>query len=1760
MRKIFKFLALLVVVFALPQWAHAWNGYGLDGEDNSTWAGLTWDNTEKCLKGSFENWNGKKIRVQAYDNSKGWFGYQNNTYGISGGNSYDANIVSDGNKFIISTNDKYDVKVYLESNNLGSSPNRIVFTKANQGVATPSTLYLYSSASSWGSYKASATPSGNTFTFSNVTVTNGEMVILSTKASTTNGYEGLKNDVYTHGSGDTNIESGVESTFYNSNTGTWKFTESGTYTIVVTWNADKTGTFTATKHVQPAGPLDFSTNTNPKSAKLVFTDGNGSYDLDFSDGTWSTVVDISAVDGGYARFNVEVTKSDNTTASYGVDAGAQEKEWSAAMECGTGGTYYQGALEAGKKYLVEVTGAGDDHFKFKFTAYTGPTVYLYKKISGNNVEQVGASTAPYTYSLYLSTDERLFLATKPNLTTWAQVNKSGVRYNPANDAETNIPAQNTSFAVNPQTDGNKNGVWLTTQRGRYTITVDWTNKELSATCESVPAPDVFLPLTSKDFNDDNWHYFLVGERMGEYRLQPEWELKKNGSNELVLNNRFFYSGGFAIAVVKNFEDYSNQRFHFYCDNNESSNIREEDHDYTIYDGADLDQTAGETRKNPKNRFYFTLDGDYYQGKGIFISEFKVTLDSNGVPQKFRFKKGSDAEAKKNRMFALLGDNIYNRTYSNSSGTGNTPMYDKDKYKGNGWQEGWIQYDPATNRPYVDARGEYLYHTSFTPDYMLTHPVQFNQELPNGGDFVYNSSYAQFVEYNKLTDLDSDPYKDFYQAFTGKDAIKNDVKKGGPSYNYDFSVNVKNGEVETPTGTWSCYVVRDMWIAGEIKFWTGWGGNDDTTAGGTGNIAVWHGPNGGPNIAVDGREEVKGFDINSKQQVTLYRNGRNISNANYVISKNKKPVYFNRVVLWYNEAGEVGESFMQFIQESAGPAILAQPMEQPEEGSPEPGKKNYIQYHWYLNKVADGQEDEANRQVMAYEICRYRIVDGKAEPIGYPEGEKVDISDRNVIVSDLYEEVAGTTEKTKFTTFLDKGMVGNRGFAPGLYQYDIYVTYEGGARKLAVSNQVPIYGEIAPDAVPMQLVELRGAYDDAYGDPHASAASVLNVLDATTDYANYKYMTYRVNSEDNFYVIESIDENGVPVGVKMLPKGVGAAFFAGDNQDKYWWTSNYYLRCLDYNAYSRLIQGYIDAGTIKETSIDAVQPTLEVFDVIIPEGGSAESAVSISRGNAHLFEFDGQKYYSAVVKRGGNLSDGTFDVKLTYSYTEKGATKATQHTSQAAAEYDPVMPRPFNPVYRYVHEQTSTVPGKVDGKRNFGKILVPTQNWKIENSVENSTTEAIEKGLMKEAYVDLDDEHFAPRTFTLQVDFFRPNVDEEIYKFYDIHYYLDVTNTDESITNVPLDAEIELNDTKEADTGLLNKYRVEIKGLHPRNVIFPTVDFVKTVYNPRNPLSESGEVYKSSTGNFGKMLTVKAAHKMAVDAGSGLQDVYLGWIKRSDDTIDWMYKGHKHLGDNAETIGADKTYEYADPNNVIELQPMYYLIELKKSDTDFYTYPYLVPHYTDHRTEAEMTVPTIDEATGLILNDSDPLIGTYIARGTDWAEAPEVHATAIYMFERPVSGDSNTEAYDPDNFEFYGLNVVNMTLNGKDVTPSGEAAAAHSAAARISGSQLVAGNAGKLPDAPLKSATEVTLPDDSNVIDMSASDENTGYNGYIAVRGASYSYTLNNDNVTGVEDVIADGENGESVYYNMQGMRIEKPETPGVYFRVDGKKVTKFVVK
>ena len=1440
-------------------------------------------------------------------------------------------------------------------------------------------------------------------------------------------------------------------------------------------------------------------------------------------------------------------------------------------------------------------------------------LYLYKISDDNSVfEMIGGSPCNgniYTYTVDIETGMKVVLSSISDATNWdginGQVDGKYVRYNPA--AEINIPGNDIAFDLNEQTGAYKDGIWRTTQEGRYTITVTWgETKTLTATCTYVPPTGTHMPLNSADFANGKKHYFLVGERMGEWHLQPEWEFQeKDGS--LVLEGRYIYNGGFAVGVVDNFKDYVNHTFTYYS---QSATVNSESAITLPSTGATFAQAAGSTRFNPatcyKSTFDTTHSDPYWHGRGVFMSKIELTLNGE-QPATLKFTKGSTEEANKNRVFTLCGDNIYNRNYcnTNESNPGKTTMYNRGFADNmNGWQEGWIQYDPTTNKPYVDARGEYLYHTSFTPDYLMAHPVLFNQIVGSSreSEFAYTSNNVQFVEWKNLPNLESDPYKDFYQAFTGTKPISNSSETvSGNGYDFKLGVECDHPDTE-PEAAWDCYVVRDMWIAGHIKFWTGWGGNTRKTGGATEDGAVWHGPNGGPdtpqidNGGTEATYQVKGYDVNSGLRAVLYKNVRNRNNTNYAVTEpNAKPVYFNRVVLWFNNTDGVDKSYIQFIQESVGPAIFAKVTNNGKEGKE--NKDNYITYNWYLNASQNnGAEDEYD--VISYEIRRYRVVNNVTTPIGYPEGEKVDISDKNLKVSDFYE---GSPTLPEFTTHVDTGEVAGRGFAPGRYQYDIYVTYKDDngnyVRKYAMSNRVAIYDNefVTPDAVAMQLVQLRDEYYDRYTpEPHASGKTTLEkalglaegtfeaqfagglteTVNITTEGGEVTgteekvgvYLTYRENDNANFYVT-AFTEKEIVVGdatVKtivpykpMLVEAKPALEFIKNNPDKFWWTSDYYLRCLDYDSYERTLQGYIDEGLIKNEEVPT--PILQVDEIYnyTDESGEAKT-LRQTRGYGQRFELGEKTYYAMIVKRGGNLSNATFEVQLRYTYVDAYDKPQTPET-KATVVISPVMPRPFAPLYRYVYDRTSAIVHPETGEKyEWGKILVPTQNWTTEN-----TSDAIKNDLMKEAYVKFDD-HFKPRTFTLQVDLNRPNVTKDIYQFYDIQYNIHVVNNDKSGSgvDVPLDMDVVLHDVDTKDANFPNRYRMEFCGMHPRNGVYPTVEFVRTNYVPNEATGKFKEPYMSKTGNYGDMLTINAQRNLTVNRGNGIKDVHLGYIKRSDGTYDWMYKGHKELDDKPEIVDPTRPdengkNEYEDQGSV-EVQPIYYLIELKnpKNDSDCKYYPFLVPHIDNHRTGDALANPEFDK-NGLIMNDTDPLIGTYIATDTNWDETntPDVVATAIYMFERPISGEQGNYS----GYNFNRLEVMSIKYNntGEVVTPTPtpdtEAAAARANAAKLpSTDDLVHGNAGGLPDAD-------NLPT-TNVLDMSDKNNTTGYNAYVAVRGAHYVDGNTGDNVTGVEDVIADGECGESVYYNMQGMRIDEPTTAGVYFRVVGKNVTKFVVK
>ncbi len=1561
--------------------------------------------------------------------------------------------------------------------------------------------------------------------------------------------------------------------FSNVNYGGWKVIKNGKYTINVDWTNK---TLTAT--VQEAAPTTIylynysSAQGGLKRLTSANADADGMY----------TFTGVNLAVGQ----SIGLSLRDNVTDWDVFNSGTYKDRYNPSsdvmMPCENTGFAYStnGSWKAAYAGPYDITVDWNTKkltavFKGEVPSVDAPEcLYLYSD-KPKWANKVG-SAAPdkfgiFKYDVRLSKGTCFVLSTKD-----AKTDYNGLK----EDIYTHGADETTiAYGSDPSSFSNTNtGCWKVDNDGFYTITVDWVNKTLSVTSfKELQSLDQHLPLTSKDFVDKS-HYFLVGERMGEWHLQPEWEFEKQG-NELVLKDRYIYTGKFAVGMVSDFNDYMVHKYNYYAKNwTFKADVLECSQDFSSNERSYAVKTDA-TNGNPSDVFMSEMDGgDYIYGRGAFMKEIRVTLTDDGKPKTIEFVPGTTEEAAQNRIFTLLGSNIYNQEYCNSSSKTHTTMYNRNYCTDDGWQEAWIQYDPATNKPYVDGNGEYLYHTSFTPDYLTANPVRFSQPLASRSDFTFSSANIQFVEWNKLSNLDSDPYKGFYQAYTKDQTIETDEKTVKAGEGFRFYPKVDNDKSFTPTADWHCYVVRDMWIAGEIKFWTGWGGNTFNTHG-TDTNADWFGPNGGPSVAAGGVKPVKGYDVNAGTKAVLYPNQRQVQ-SNYKVSDGK-PVYFNRVVLWFNNTDGVGESFIQFIQESCGPAILAYAST----NDSYPDKKNYIDYNWYLNKVAEGQESMETQIVTGYRIRRYRVENNAMVFMGYTEGDEnnfVNISSYHATVANLYEESAGQYE---FTKFHDKGVRDDEGFAPGLYQYDIYVQFEDGKEKLAVSNRVPIYGDdlVNPDAIAMQLVQLRDEYTDKYKTNHASGKTTLEqalelpegtfktrfeggltdeveITDADGNVIGHEqrvsvYLTYRPNDNVNFYVT-AMQENTVVVGgttytstvpyKPMLVDSKKALAFMNEHPDMFWWTSDYYLRCLDWNQYESLMNSFIDAGIIQAGPEAGVPlPELSVTEDIAQEG--SDKPLTLTHGRAVKYDFDNnQSYYATIVKRGGTLADATFKVVLDYSY--KGANGEDKHeTASTGTVINPVVPRPYWPLYRYNYRRLETNP---KDNYDYGKIFVP-----VGDITGKTQQEALDEGLLKEAYIKFKDEEFTPRTFDLQVDFYRPNVSKDIYTFYDIQYDVTLENSREL---VPLNMEAVLHDVDYTENNYPNRYRMEFYGMHPRNDIYPVVTFVKTEYIPRTTgdgLPSNPNKFKKQLGTFGEKLIINCQRAIDINTSeNGLQNVHLGWIKRSEGKYDWMYKGHEDFQDLNETQKpVDNKYEDKDAADN-SFEPLYYLIEVEGTQGEYSMYNYLVPHHKNHqdgmKDETGKVVIKTDPKLGYILNDTDPLIGTYIAKDFKTNEFPTVKATAMYIFRRNITGADRDDVISTN---FNRLEVISQEFKSAGTQSSANAPSRIREDA--SESDWANDGAGDLPYVG-------TLPqvDESRILNMSEPDAKTGYNAFVAARGATYSSTPNAGNVTGVEDVLADGENGEAVYYNMQGMRIDEPTTAGVYFRVVGKNVTKFVVK
>lgn len=652
-----------------------------------------------------------------------------------------------------------------------------------------------------------------------------------------------------------------------------------------------------------------------------------------------------------------------------------------------------------------------------------------------------------------------------------------------------------------------------------------------------------MPLKPADFANGKAHYFIVGTRMADWRLQPEWELTvSEDGTTATIDDRLFYAGRMAIAKVTNYYDYITHRYTlysnpgYYVKTSYHSDIALSDKGTKScirYSNSNSDQAV------PADGLWFTYENN--NGKPeestiltshpTYVKQVVVTL-SNGVPSKLSFNEPTcnqaDLNLTKEYTFSLVGSNIGYDGYTDQDAF-KTPLDAHSEFNVKNWQESWIQYDPETGEPYIDGNGDAIYQTCFQKSWLVNHPTKF---LDASGEkpFEYSSRSITFTNVNSYTDaeLNADPYRDLYARYavlyddngnkianTGSDnSIGNDTDEYLYRPNADDNMSDKNADART--ANWQCFVVKDMWMSQQFKVWTGWGGanksNDETTQENVNKkLARWYYENGGHDIE-NRKYPVKASSKNDR----FYATWRDKNGADFQIGNGTDRVYFKRVIVWYNPSDYFDNSVIQLITELGGPNIYI-------------GREDKNHLH-YTYSIPEENDELANVKVKEYYIYRF-MVDEAGNEI---EGTRILVKSETGLTVDP-EYVAGNA-------VIDANEV-----SAGTYKYEIAVVYHGndaaaiedGTTRIAYSNEISIYEASVPvTATAIQQRDSEGRYSF---NIELNANIKSSALDKTTTNGN------AVKDLAKYYTVVVTDETLalLNAGTSIEADGAAKSFAKGD---------------------------------------------------------------------------------------------------------------------------------------------------------------------------------------------------------------------------------------------------------------------------------------------------------------------------------------------------------------------------------------------------------------------------------------------------------------------------------------------------------------------------------------------------------------------------------------------------------------------------------------
>ena len=342
-----------------------------------------------------------------------------------------------------------------------------------------------------------------------------------------------------------------------------------------------------------------------------------------------------------------------------------------------------------------------------------------------------------------------------------------------------------------------------------------------------------------------------------------------------------------------------------------------------------------------------------------VNSIKLAVNQWGEPETLTFDGlTSDAmEVAKLRTFSLCGSRIRNLDIPYVAGVSTTPLNNRQEndglpaYGGQEWAESWIQYEKK-GVPFVDGYGEYIYQTSFTRNWLASHPTYFKFVKDGSGDaegLEYTSNNITFTYRENLTHAPQFGQRYFMDDFglEHHEVLNTYSTLGADGYdtNLYVSQNLEDKMTVNPDDM-VCYVVDDMWMIGDFKVWAGWGGsitNFEYDDNGT-FYTRWYGSNASHGAAYENRTAF--YTPGEVQAYTLFRD---VPAANFSVGYGETDTdkvdaegkikdgavpnrrFYKRVEIWYNlktgfaykgkdENGLDQASFLVFYQEPRGPQI------------------------------------------------------------------------------------------------------------------------------------------------------------------------------------------------------------------------------------------------------------------------------------------------------------------------------------------------------------------------------------------------------------------------------------------------------------------------------------------------------------------------------------------------------------------------------------------------------------------------------------------------------------------------------------------------------------------------------------------------------------------------------------------------------------------------------------------------------------------------